>query len=171
MVANALVSTRLDYCNSLFHSFSYKKITRLQNIQNYLPHFVSGASRFSHVTLTLKSLHWLPIKQRIIFKTLVLIHKYLPLASQNTLPHICLYIHLLLKQDIVIQKRCFSKFRSTALQFINLKFISTSASHMMLQNSGMICYWKFELLLHYHVSKGDLKLIYFRSLCLPRFSY
>ena len=40
-------------------------------------HFVSGASRFCHITPTLKSLHWLPVKQQIIFKILVLIHKYL----------------------------------------------------------------------------------------------
>ena len=34
MVANALVSSRLDYCNSLFRSLSSKNITRLQHIQN-----------------------------------------------------------------------------------------------------------------------------------------
>ena len=67
MVANALVSSRLDYCNSLFRSLSSKNITRLQNIQNCLARFVSGVSRFSHVSPILKSLHWLPVKQRIIF--------------------------------------------------------------------------------------------------------
>ena len=50
--------------------------------------------------------------------------------------------------------------------FINLKFISTSPSNMMLQNSGMIFHWKFQLLQHYHVSKHDLKPICFRSLFL-----
>ena len=77
MVANALVSSHLDYCNSLFRSLSSKNITRLQDIQNCLALFVSGASRFSHVTPILKSLHWLPVKQQIIFKTLLLIYKYL----------------------------------------------------------------------------------------------
>ena len=67
----------LDYCNSLFHSLSSKNITRLQNIQNCLAHVVSGTFRFSHITPTLKSLHLLPVKQRITFKTLVLIYKYL----------------------------------------------------------------------------------------------
>ena len=108
---------------------------RHQNIQNCLAHFVSGASIYSHITLTLKSLHWLPVKQRLIFWYSYI--STLPLASQNTLLCICLYIHLLLKQDIVIQKRSFSKLPSTALQLINLKFISTSGSHMMLQNFGM----------------------------------
>ena len=114
------------------------------------------------------------IKHRNIQKISKLWYSYLstlPLASQNTLLCICLYIHLLLKQDIVIQKRYFSKFPTTALQVINPKFISTIVSHMMLQNFRMICHWKIKLLLHYQVSKGDLKLICFRSLFLPRFSY
>ena len=33
-------------------------------------------------------------------------------------------------------------------------------------SAGMICHWKFELLQHYHVSKHDLKPIYFRHLSL-----
>ena len=137
MVTNALVSSRLDYCKSLFYSLSSKNITRLQSIQYCLASFVSGASRFSHVTPPLKSLHWRPVKQRIIFKTLVLVYiSTSPLGSQSILPLICLYIHLLLKQDMAIQKRCFSRFLFTAFQFINQKFISTNTSHMMLQNSG-----------------------------------
>ena len=77
IVANALVSSRLDYCNSLFRSLSSKNITRLQIIQNCLARFVSGVSRYSHVSPILKSLHWLPVKQRIIFKTMLLIYKFL----------------------------------------------------------------------------------------------
>ena len=100
MVANALVSSRLD----CFAVCPPKNITRLQNIQNCLVSFVSRASKFSYVTPIIKSLHWLPVKQRI--KTLLLI---LPLASQNTVPHICLYIHLLLKQDVVIEKSLFQQ--------------------------------------------------------------
>ena len=46
MVANALGSSRLDYCNSLFHSLSSRNITRLQNIKNCLARFVSDVSRF-----------------------------------------------------------------------------------------------------------------------------
>ena len=130
MVANALVSSHLDYCNSLFRSLSF----RLQNIQNCLARFVSGDSRFSHVTPLLNSLHRIPAKQRIIFKTLVLIHKYLTIGKPKYLANIYFYIHLLLKQDLLIQKICLSKYFSIFLQFINLKFISTRASHMLLHD-------------------------------------
>ena len=92
MVANALVSSRLDYCNSLFRSLSSKNITRLQNIQNCLARFVSGVSRFSHVSPILKSLHWLPVQQRIIFKTLLLTYKFLTTGKPKYFaPYLSLY--------------------------------------------------------------------------------
>ena len=77
VIANALVSSRLDYCDSLFFSLSSRNTTRLQYVQNALARFVTSASKFTHLTSSLKTLHWLPIRQHIIFKTLVLAYKYL----------------------------------------------------------------------------------------------
>ena len=92
MVANALVSSPVDYCNSLFRSFSSKNITRLQNIQNCLARFVSDASRFSQFSPILQSLHWLPVKQRIIVKTLLLIYKFLTTGKPKYFaPYLSLY--------------------------------------------------------------------------------
>ena len=157
--------------NSLFRSLYSKNITRFQNIQNCLARFVSGASRFFHVTPILKSLTGSLLNNESFSQPCYSDTSTLPLASQKTLPQICLHIHLPLKKDVVIQKRCFLKSPSIFPQFINLKFISISPSPMMLRNSGMICHWKFKLLMHYHVFKGDLKLICFRSLSLHRFSH
>ena len=78
VITNALVSSHLDYCiNSLFCSLSSCNATRLQYVQNALAWFVTSASKFTHITSSLKMLHWQPIRQRIIFKTLVLVYKYL----------------------------------------------------------------------------------------------
>ena len=66
VIANALVSSHLDYCNSLFHSLSSRNATRLQYVQNALTRFVTGASKYTHITSTLRTLHWLPIRQLII---------------------------------------------------------------------------------------------------------
>ena len=68
-----------------------ENVVYLENIQNCLAHFVSGASRFSYVTPTLKTLHWLPVKQRIIFNTLVLIHKY---VTTDKPKYFALYVSL-----------------------------------------------------------------------------
>ena len=76
-VANALVSSRLDYCNSLFRSLSKFNLCKLQCIQNSAARIVSNTSRYTSITPGLKKLHWLPVEQRIIFKTATLIYKFL----------------------------------------------------------------------------------------------
>ena len=57
VIANALVSSRLDFCNSLFRSLSSRNATRLQYVQNTLARFVTGASKYTHITSTLRTLH------------------------------------------------------------------------------------------------------------------
>ena len=90
--ANVLVSSRLDYCNSLFRSLSSRNATRLQYVQNALARFVTSASKYTHITSTLRTLHWLPIRQRIIFKTLVLVYKYLTTGQPKYFaPYLSLY--------------------------------------------------------------------------------
>ena len=60
LLANALVSSRLDYCNSLFLSLTDSELRRLQLVQNSLCRVVTCSSKYSHITPQLKKLHWLP---------------------------------------------------------------------------------------------------------------
>ena len=76
-VANAMISSRLDYCNSLFRSLSRRDSHKLQCIQSSAARIVTNTIRTAHITPALKSLHWLPVKYRSIFKTLTLVYKYL----------------------------------------------------------------------------------------------
>ena len=57
LLANALVSSRLDYCNSLFLSLTDFELRRLQLVQNSLCRVVTRSSKFSHITPQLKKLH------------------------------------------------------------------------------------------------------------------
>ena len=68
VIANALVSRHLDYGNFLFCSLSSHNTTRLQYIQSALAWFVTGASKFTHITSSMKILHWLPIRQQKTLK-------------------------------------------------------------------------------------------------------
>ena len=67
-IAVALVTSKLDYCNSLLHQIPAKDLQKLQRVQNCLARVVTKAPRFSRSIPLLKSLHWLPIKFRIQFK-------------------------------------------------------------------------------------------------------
>ena len=91
-VANALVSSRLDYCNSLFRSLSCRDLKKLQCVQNSLARIVTRTSKFSHITPVLRSLHWLPIKHRIRFKTASIIFKFLHTGTPAYFsPHLTRY--------------------------------------------------------------------------------
>ena len=68
LLANALMSSRLDYCNSFFLSLTYFELRRLQRVQNSLCRIVTRFSKFSHITPQLKKLHWLPVRYRVQFK-------------------------------------------------------------------------------------------------------
>ena len=76
-LANSLVSSKLDYCNSLYSGISQTNLNKLQRIQNSLTSVITNTSKYQHITPTLKKLHWLPIKQRIDYKTCLLTYKTL----------------------------------------------------------------------------------------------
>ena len=74
LLATALVSSRLNYCNSLLHGVADIDLTRLQRVQNRLARLVTK-SPFSLPLL--RSLHWLPVRFRILFKINLLTYKTL----------------------------------------------------------------------------------------------
>ena len=76
-VACSIVSTRLDYCNSLLFGITDKNIQRLQRVQNTLARVVSGTRRRDHIKPVLRELHWLPVAQRIDYKVALITHKVL----------------------------------------------------------------------------------------------
>ena len=77
LVASAVVSSRLDYCNSLFRSLSKFNLRKLQCIQNSAARIVSNTSRYTSITPVLEKLHWLPVEHCSVFKTATLVYRFL----------------------------------------------------------------------------------------------
>ena len=76
LVPNALVSSCLDYCNSLFRSLSSFNMRKLQCIQTHLVG-LQIAIDTRGLLLFSKKLHWLPVEFQCIFKTATLVYKFL----------------------------------------------------------------------------------------------
>ena len=61
---HALITSRLDFCNSILYNLPNK---RLQRIQNQAARVLKCIPRRNHITPVLRELHWLRIHDRIIF--------------------------------------------------------------------------------------------------------
>ena len=76
-VIHAFITSKLDYCNSLFYNLPGKSVHRLKKIQNTAVRIITRCNPQDNITPHLKSLHWLPVHLRIEFKILLLTFKVL----------------------------------------------------------------------------------------------
>ena len=72
-LVQALVISRLDYCNTILINLPDTKLHPYTTILHSAAHLVKWLRPRDHITLALWQLHWLPIKARISFKICVLI--------------------------------------------------------------------------------------------------
>jgi hypothetical protein len=74
---HAFVTSKLDYCNSLYHGLPKKLLCKLQRVFNMAARVVTRTKKHDHITPVLSSLHWLPVPERIQYKILLLTFKAL----------------------------------------------------------------------------------------------
>ena len=77
MVACSLVSSRLDYANSVLFDTSAKNLARLHRIQSTLAGIIIIQRGWISISKTLSDLHWLPMKFWVDFKVATLTFKVL----------------------------------------------------------------------------------------------
>ena len=77
LLANTLVSSRLDYCNLLFVSLLYFELRIFECIPNSLYRVVIHSSRFSHITPNWQNLHRVLVNPRVQFKIGLITYKIL----------------------------------------------------------------------------------------------
>ena len=74
-VVQALITSRLDYCNSLLANLTNTQMKRLKSIQHKAARLVTRTPLREHITPVLKQLHWLPVECRITYTLMVLVYK------------------------------------------------------------------------------------------------
>ena len=126
-IVHAFVTTKLDFCNSVLCGIGSSLISKLQRVQNSAARILTGKKKFDHITPVLKSLHWLPIQQRIHFKVLVMVYK----AVNNTAPT---YI-----RELVQLRQSPRMLRSSDQLLLNIPFSRSSrACHQAFSIAGPV---------------------------------
>ena len=76
ILVHAFITSRLDNGNALLlHGISEYLLAKLKRVQNVAAQFITRTKKQEHITPVLVSLHWLPIKQRIQYKLLLLAYR------------------------------------------------------------------------------------------------
>ena len=83
ILIHSFVTSKLDFCNALLYNLPKYQINKLQNVQNTAARIIARLRKYDHIGQTLKNLHCLPVKQRIVFKINLISHKVL----NGTAPH------------------------------------------------------------------------------------
>ena len=83
-LVSAFILSRLDYCNSVLAGLPAATLASMQKIMNAAVRLVVGLHMRDHVTSTMRSLHWLPIKFRIRYKLCILMHAAVNNRSPST---------------------------------------------------------------------------------------
>src|ERR1700761_6959815 len=68
LLSACFIKSRLDSCNSLLYKTSEYNLKRLQRIQNTCSRLTLQQRLSANSNSLLQQMHWLPIRQRIIFK-------------------------------------------------------------------------------------------------------
>jgi len=72
---HAFITSRLDYCNSLFAQCNVSTCQWLQRVQNRSAHLVLNTPPRTPSLLLLQQLHWLPVDARITYKLCLLLYR------------------------------------------------------------------------------------------------
>ena len=74
-LCQALVMSKIDYCNSTLLGTANYNLVKLQRVQNMLCRIVTATGKYDKISDQMIGLHWLKVEYRIIFKIAILMFR------------------------------------------------------------------------------------------------
>ena len=107
-LVHALITSHVDYCNSVFGNASAVHLYPLQSVLHAAARVFTWKRKYDHISATIRDqLHWLPVKQRIDHKLCTFIYKCLHNVAPVHLCDMCIPVSS-------ISLQCRSSLRSAA---------------------------------------------------------
>ena len=101
-LANSLVSSKLDYCNSLYSGISQANLNKLQRIQNSLARVITNTSKYQHITPTLKTYTGFQSNKELSTNSVFSHTKHLQINSLHIFTIVFYFRHTLSLQNLLI---------------------------------------------------------------------
>ena len=175
VIVHAFVVSKIDYCNSLLYGMTERVLHPMQVVLNAAARLV-GAGHREHITPILLELHWLPVRQRILYKMAVLafhcIHLSAPMylsemfTSTADVPGRC-YLRSAHRDEVVVP-RTFTKrygprsFRSADPMVWNslpCKLRDKKITLSMFERKLKIIFWHMLYVIQKYVLKKTKKML------------
>ena len=125
------MNSKIGLRGCLLYGVSEDLLPRLQSVQNATSRFITGARKYDHITHVLRDLHWLPLRQRIIFKIATLMYQCLQWFC-TSLPGVRLHGNLVNAQSKTV---AICHIRTELKQW----HLNQGRSRSLVPQSGMIC--------------------------------
>ena len=89
---STFIFNNLDYCNSLYFGINADLLDKMQYVQNTAARLVKRKKRFQGSTTDfIRECHWLRIRERIVFKICLFVHKCLHAKAPKCLSDMSTY--------------------------------------------------------------------------------
>ena len=75
LAANSFVFSKIQYCSTVWSNTSNSNIDKLQKVQNFAGQIILGLRKYDHISDGLRSLKWLPIREKLILNDATMMHK------------------------------------------------------------------------------------------------
>ena len=75
LLINAFVFSKLFYCSTVWSNTSKSNVRKLQRVQNFAARIIFGFRKFDHISQGIKSLKWLPVKDRLYLNDAIMMYK------------------------------------------------------------------------------------------------
>ena len=85
LLINAFVFSKLFYCSTVWSNTSKSNVSNLQRVQNFAARIIFGFRKFDHISQGIKSLKWLPVKDRLYLNDAIMMYKCINKFSSRLL--------------------------------------------------------------------------------------
>ena len=75
LLINAFDFSKLFYCSTLWSNTSKSNVSKLQRVQNFAARIILGFRKFDFISQGIKSLKWLPVKDRLYLNDAIMMYK------------------------------------------------------------------------------------------------